>query len=66
MTALSEVRRRALAALIPPERLPLSSFIEASVRLPQGTTAVPGPMRLYSYQRAIADSIGDPAVEFIG
>ena len=57
------VRRRALASLIPPERLPLSAWIAASVRLPQGTTAVPGPMRLWPYQRAIADSIGNPEVE---
>ena len=63
MTSLQGVRRRALASLIPPERLPLSAWIEASVRLPQGTTAVPGPMRLWPYQRAIADSIGDPEVE---
>src|SRR3954453_21355538 len=58
-----EVRRRALASLLPPARLPLSEWIERKVVLPQGTTAVPGPMRLWPYQRAIADSIGDPAVE---
>ena len=63
MTSLQGVRRRALASLIPPERLPLSAWIAASVRLPQGTTAVPGPMRLWPYQRAIADSIGNPEVE---
>jgi phage terminase large subunit GpA-like protein len=63
MTALAEVRRRALASLIPPERLALSDWIETNVRLPQGTTAVPGPMKLYPYQKALADSIGDAAVE---
>src|SRR5687767_637976 len=60
---LAEVRRRALASLVPPARLPLSAWIEANVRLPEGTTAVPGPMRLWPYQRGIADSIGDPTVE---
>src|SRR5688572_364478 len=63
MTALREVRARALASLVPPERLPLSEWIEANIRLPQATTAIPGPMKLWPYQRAIADSIADPAVE---
>ena len=61
--AIADVRRRALASLLPPPRLPLSSWIEANVVLPSGTTAVPGPMRMWPYQRAIADSIADPAVE---
>jgi phage terminase large subunit GpA-like protein len=63
VTALAEVRRRALASLLPPPGLPLSEWIEAHIRLPQGTTAVPGPMKLWPYQRAIADSIADPSVE---
>src|SRR5215207_1859910 len=49
--------------IAPLKRLSLSEWIEAHVRLPQGTTAVPGPMRLWPYKRAIADSIADPAVE---
>jgi phage terminase large subunit GpA-like protein len=57
------LRRRAFAALVPPAQLPLSQGLEASVVLPGGLCAVPGPMRLYSYQRAIADSIGDPDIE---
>ena len=60
---LPAVRARALASLRPPPRLPLSAWIEANVVLPQGTTAIPGPMRLWPYQRAIADSIADAAVE---
>jgi phage terminase large subunit GpA-like protein len=63
MPTLAEVRARALASLVPPERLPLSDWIEAHIRLPQGTTALPGPMKLWPYQRAIADSIADAAVE---
>ena len=54
---------RALASLIPPERLPLAHGSRRTCVLPQGTTAVPGPMRLWPYQRAIADSIGHPEVE---
>ena len=63
MTVIGEVRRRAMAALLPPLRPPLSEWIEANVRLPEGLAAVPGPIRLYPYQRGIADSIGDPTVE---
>jgi phage terminase large subunit GpA-like protein len=63
MPALAEVRRRALASLIPPERLPLSEWIEANVRLPQGLAATPGPVRLWPHQKGIADAIGDPAIE---
>src|SRR3954452_8804803 len=62
-TAVAELRTRALSSLAPPPRLPLSAWVERNVVLPQGTTAVPGPMRLWPYQRAIADSIADPAVE---
>src|SRR5829696_8834965 len=49
--------------LTPPERLPLSAWIEAHIRLPQATTAVPGPMKLWPYQKQIADSIADASVE---
>ena len=40
----------------------LSDWIEANVCLPD-TVAEPGPIRLAPYMRAIADAIGDPAVE---
>ncbi|WP_288943961.1 terminase gpA endonuclease subunit [uncultured Roseovarius sp.] len=61
--ALAEIRRRALGALRPPEKLPLSEWVEGNVRLPSSIAATPGAIRLWPYQRAIADSIGDPAVE---
>src|SRR3989442_15861736 len=51
------------AALPPPPRLRLSEWLEAPVRLAEGTTALPGPLRLWPYQRAIADAIGDPGIE---
>jgi phage terminase large subunit GpA-like protein len=63
MTAVREVRRRALAALIPPPRLRLSDWIEANIVLPEGTSALPGKVRLWPYQRAIADAISDPLIE---
>lgn len=63
MDRLAIVAREALAALRPPPRLSLSKWIEASLRLPQGVTAQPGKVRLWPYQREIADAISDPAVE---
>src|SRR5258706_2549862 len=63
MTPLADVRRRALRALTPPPRLLLSEWLEGNVRLPEGVSALPGPLRLWPYQREIADAIGDPTVE---
>jgi len=65
MTAhtVADIRRRALAALVPPPRLPLSDWIEANIRLPEGVSALPGPVRLWPYQRGIADAISDPQIE---
>ena len=63
MTTLAEIRQAALATLRPPARIRLSAWIEASVCLPRGLSASPGPMRLWAHQRAIADSIGDASVE---
>src|SRR5438093_3156948 len=51
------------AALRPPPRLRLSEWLETHVRLPEGTTALPGPLRLWPYQREIADAISDPTIE---
>ena len=52
-----------MGVLKPPPSLPLSTWIEQTLRLPEGTTALPGPVRLYPYQREIADAIGDPEIE---
>jgi phage terminase large subunit GpA-like protein len=54
---------RALARLDPPPRLKLSEWLESNVVLPEGVSAVAGPVRLWPYQRDIADAIGDPEVE---
>ena len=51
------------AALRPPPRLRLSEWLEQHVRLPEGTTALPGPLRLWPWQRGIADAITDPTVQ---
>ena len=63
MDSLAAAQRDALSALRPPLRLPLSQWIEASMRLPQGVSAQPGKVRLWPYQREIADAISDPAIE---
>jgi phage terminase large subunit GpA-like protein len=43
--------------------LRLSQWLEQHVRLPEGTAALPGPLRLWPYQREIADAITDSAIE---
>lgn len=61
--AIADVRRRAMLALVPPPRLALSEWIEGEMRLPEGVSALPGRVRLWPYQREIADAISDPALE---
>jgi hypothetical protein len=60
---IRNLRRQALGALRPPPKLRLSDWLEASVRLPEGVSAMPGPLRLWPYQREIADAIVDPTIE---
>ena len=60
---LAEVRSRALRSLIPPPRLRLSDWIEREIVLPEGVSALPGKVRLWPYQREIADAISDPMTE---
>lgn len=54
---------RARRSLRPPQRLPLSTWAEETIRLPEGASALPGRLRLIPYQRGIADAISDPAIE---
>jgi phage terminase large subunit GpA-like protein len=61
--ALSAARSATLELLRPPERLPLSDWIECHMRLPGGLSATPGPVRLWPPQRGIADALTDPALE---
>jgi hypothetical protein len=57
MEMLAAVRSRALASLIPPPRLHLSDWIEANIQLPEAVSALPGAVRLWPYQRGIADAV---------
>jgi phage terminase large subunit GpA-like protein len=51
------------SSFAPPPKLQLSTWMEEHIRLPAGDAAVPGRIRLYGYQRGIADAIGDPLIE---
>lgn len=63
MATIDTIRAEALRALLPPPRLRLSQWIEAEVHLPEGVSAQPGAVRLWPFQREIADAIGDPLIE---
>ena len=62
VTAIASRRgRRALPP--PPPRLPLSISIETNVRLADGQSHPPSPLRLWAFQQLIADSIAELAIE---
>jgi phage terminase large subunit GpA-like protein len=54
---------QAMVTVSQPKAEPLPSWIERTIRLPAGSAAEPGPIKLYPYQKGIAAAIGDPAVE---
>ena len=60
---LERTLRSARARLLPPPRLPLSRWIEQNIYLPPEVAARPGPVRLWPFQREIADAISDPTIE---
>ncbi|MGB3389718.1 MAG: phage terminase large subunit family protein [Pseudaminobacter sp.] len=60
---LAEIRRNAMRALMPPPRLTLSEWIEQEIRLPAEMTALPGSIRLYPFQKGMADAMSDPLIE---
>jgi phage terminase large subunit GpA-like protein len=47
----------------PPPRLQLSQWVEHEIVLPEGTSALPGRVRLWSHQPKIADAISDLTIE---
>lgn len=49
----------ALTSLRPPPKIRLSTWIESELYLSSGT-ALPGKIRLYPFQKGIADAISDP------
>ncbi len=62
---LNELRAAALGALRPVERKPLSEWIERNLYLPSGLSAVPGQIRLWNFQREMADAMIDPTIESV-
>lgn len=62
-TTIARVISRALKSLAPPPRIPLSDWLESNLWLPSDVSAVPGPIRLSTPQRLIAEAIGDPEIE---
>ncbi|MEL6725788.1 MAG: phage terminase large subunit family protein, partial [Pseudomonadota bacterium] len=60
---LRQARARALRALVPPANLPLAGWLEETVKLPASVASVQGPLRLWPFQRGIADAISDPDIE---
>ncbi|WP_180899211.1 phage terminase large subunit family protein [Martelella soudanensis] len=60
---LANVRKNALAALMPPPKRRLSDWIEETIMLPDDVSSLPGSVRLWPFQRDIADAIGDPLIE---
>lgn len=60
---LNDARAAALATLRPPDLSPLSDWLEATLRLPRGQSAIPGPIRLWTFQRGLADAMTDPGIE---
>jgi phage terminase large subunit GpA-like protein len=60
---LSDLGSRIRAAFTPPPKLKLSEWLESHIHLPAGSSAVPGALRLWPWQRQIADAISDPLVE---
>jgi len=52
-----------VANFLPPPKIRLSEWIEGNIRLPEDVSAIPGPVRLWPYQRGIADAISDPLNE---
>lgn len=63
MTATLDLLKDVRRGFEPPPKLKLSQWMEAHMALPAGSTALPGPVRLWPYQREIADAITDPTIE---
>lgn len=63
MTAITRLRSAVWSSLTPPPKLKLSEWIERNVHLPPDVSSLPGLVRLWRFQRDIADAIGDPAIE---
>lgn len=57
--ALADVRREALA---PSPQMRVSEWVEANFRLSAESSAEPGPLKLYGFQKGPLDAMGDPSL----
>ena len=60
---MHDLQGRVLAGLVPPLRQALTEWVADHLRLPEDVSALPGPVRLWPFQRGIADAISDPTIE---
>ncbi|WP_170323305.1 phage terminase large subunit family protein, partial [Bradyrhizobium sp. STM 3809] len=60
-----QLLRAAVRAITPTPRVRPSDFAEAQLRLPPSANALPGPLRLKTFQREIVDAIQDDDVETV-
>lgn len=63
--ALSDVRRRARAYLVPPMREPLAQWAERNIVLPATVASTHGSLELWPFQYGMADAFTDPEIERI-
>lgn len=61
----SELAAAWLRAFRPPEKVAPSVFAEREIRLSASANALPGPLRLASYQREIVDAMADDDTEVV-
>jgi phage terminase large subunit GpA-like protein len=59
---LADMRRATFERLGPPAKISLPDWVESSVVLPSDVSATPGRMRLFPYQKGIAEALGDPTI----
>jgi phage terminase large subunit GpA-like protein len=60
-----DLARAWLRALAPPPIVAPTAFAESQIILPASANALPGPLRLYPYQREPVDAVADDDVEII-
>lgn len=60
---LASLRSRALDVMRPPPSIATADWIEQNVFLPAESSATPGRMKLWAYQRGICDALDDPEIE---
>ncbi|KYK44300.1 hypothetical protein A1D31_36755 [Bradyrhizobium liaoningense] len=60
-----DLARAWLRALAPPPVVAPTAFAESQIILPASANALPGPLRLYPYQREPVDAVADDDVEII-